>query len=103
MTEELAATDAYRRETTARVTDVKEEGIVLDRTVFYPRGGGQPGDTGTLQWDGGAATVTDTYKRGGVLFHVTEDESPAVGRRRRPNRTTRRTAWCRRRRPRSPR
>ncbi len=79
MTEELAATDAYLREATARVTDVREEGIVLDRTVFYPRGGGQPGDTGTLHWDGGTAAVTDTYKRGGVLFHVTEDESPAVG------------------------
>lgn len=49
----LFENDAYLRRTIARVTDSTEEGIVLDRTVFYPTGGGQPGDTGFLELDGG--------------------------------------------------
>jgi misacylated tRNA(Ala) deacylase len=79
MTEELAATDAYLRQATARVTEVRDEGIVLDRTPFYPRGGGQPGDTGTLQWEGGSVAITDTFKRGGALFHVPDGSPPPVG------------------------
>ena len=79
MTEELAATDAYATETTATVVDVTDDGIVLDRTVFYPRGGGQPGDTGTLEWDGGAVEITDTFKKSGTLIHVPDGEAPPVG------------------------
>lgn len=79
MTEELAATDAYLTETTALVVDVADEGVILDRTVFYPRGGGQPGDTGILEWDGGQVAVTDTYKASGRLFHVVEGSPPPVG------------------------
>lgn len=78
MTDELAARDAYLRETTATVTAVSDEGLELDRTVFYPRGGGQPGDTGHLVWDGGRVEVTDTFKRGS-LFHVVDGDPPAVG------------------------
>ena len=37
--------------------------------MFYPRGGGQPGDTGTISWDGGSVEVTDTFKRDGALLH----------------------------------
>jgi misacylated tRNA(Ala) deacylase len=79
MTEELAATDAYLRETEATVTEVREEGVVLDRTVFYPRGGGQPGDTGTLRWEAGSVAVTDTVKRSGVVLHVVDGEPPEAG------------------------
>jgi len=46
MTDKLYATDAYLETCDARVTDVTPLGIVLDRTVAYARGGGQPGDTG---------------------------------------------------------
>ena len=60
MTEELAPHDAYLRECAALVVAAAESGVVLDRTVFYPRGGGQPGDSGRLEWDGGVAAVTDT-------------------------------------------
>ena len=79
MTQELAATDAYLRETEAAVVEVRDDGIVLDRTVFYPRGGGQPGDTGRLNWDGGSVAVVDTVKRGGAVLHVVEGEAPAEG------------------------
>jgi misacylated tRNA(Ala) deacylase len=79
MTEELAAHDAYLRETDASVVAVEDDGIVLDRTVFYPRGGGQPGDTGTLAWEGGEVVIRDTCKRGGTLFHVPDGDPPAAG------------------------
>jgi misacylated tRNA(Ala) deacylase len=63
MTELLFRDDAYLRSCTARVVGVDERGIRLDRTVFYPTGGGQPGDCGTLRLaDGMAVTIADTVK-----------------------------------------
>lgn len=79
MTEELAATDAYLREAVGRVVARHEGGVELDRTVFYPRGGGQPGDTGTLSWDGGEAAVINTEKRNGILVHLIDGDLPGVG------------------------
>jgi misacylated tRNA(Ala) deacylase len=79
MTDEIAPRDAYATETAATVTGVNDEGVVLDRTVFYSRGGGQPGDTGVLEWDGGSVPVTDTYKRSGVVLHVVDGAPPPVG------------------------
>jgi misacylated tRNA(Ala) deacylase len=79
MTEELFATDAYAREMEAEVTEVRAEGLVLDRTVFYARGGGQPGDTGWLTWDGGRARVADTFRLGGVPVHAVEERAPPAG------------------------
>ncbi|MCJ7725764.1 MAG: alanyl-tRNA editing protein [Acidimicrobiia bacterium] len=79
MTEQLAAHDAYLRETAATVVEVRPQALVLDRTVFYPQGGGQPGDTGTISWDGGSVEVTDTYKRDGVLLHECGGELPVPG------------------------
>jgi misacylated tRNA(Ala) deacylase len=71
MTEDLFRHDSYLRECEARVVDVDDEAIVLDRTVFYPLGGGQPGDTGTVHWDGGSARVTDTrYGEGGAIRQI---------------------------------
>ncbi|MBB5690974.1 alanyl-tRNA editing protein [Roseomonas alkaliterrae] len=67
--------DAYLREATARVLAAGPEGVVLDRTVFYPRAGGQPGDTGVLRWAGGEMAVADTLKGpGDGVLHV-----PAAG------------------------
>lgn len=54
--------DAYARHCTATVLSVDERGIRLDRTVFYPTGGGQPGDTGILRFDGGELRIIDTVK-----------------------------------------
>lgn len=79
MTEELCSTDAYARTCEGTVTEVSEEGAVLDRTVFYARGGGQPGDTGVLRWEGGEVRVIDTVKQGGRLLHVVDGEPPPVG------------------------
>src|SRR4051812_45811555 len=63
MTEEVFREDAYRRETPARVTAVDAAGIRLDRTVFYPRGGGQAGDAGVLVLAGGEElAIADTIK-----------------------------------------
>ncbi len=63
MTEELFRGDAYLKSCEAAVLSAGPEGIVLDRTVFYPLGGGQPGDTGTLTLPGGGETaIADTRK-----------------------------------------
>ena len=79
MTEEIAAADAYARETEATVLESGDDGVVLDRTVFYPRGGGQPGDTGSLRWEGGEVRVTDTVRRDGRVLHVVDGEPPPAG------------------------
>ena len=76
-TDSLCAHDAYLSVTDATVTDSGEDGVVLDRTVFYARGGGQPGDTGTIRWEGGAVRVDDTVKRGGDVVHVLESGGAA--------------------------
>ncbi|BBK30840.1 misacylated tRNA(Ala) deacylase [Stella humosa] len=63
MTEQLFRDDAYLRECAATVIAADERGITLDRTVFYPTGGGQPGDTGTIRLaDGGEIAIVDTVK-----------------------------------------
>lgn len=62
MTQELFREDAYLRECAATVLHVSETGIVLDRTVFYPLGGGQAGDTGVLVLGGAELRIADTRK-----------------------------------------
>ena len=59
MVEELFRQDAYLKEADATVTALDERGVRLDRSIFYPTGGGQPGDTGLLRWDGGEARIVD--------------------------------------------
>jgi len=74
MTEQLFRDDSYLKECEATVTATTENGIVLDRTVFYPMGGGQPGDTGSIEWDGGSAAIVDTrYGEDGSIRHLTEE------------------------------
>ncbi|WP_353193196.1 alanyl-tRNA editing protein [Pandoraea pnomenusa] len=62
-TEALFRQDAYLRQCEARITHIDETGIMLDRTVFYPLGGGQAGDAGALVLaDGTRLTIADTRK-----------------------------------------
>jgi misacylated tRNA(Ala) deacylase len=63
MTEQLYLADAYRKSAPGRVVGHTEEGgIILDRTIFYARGGGQPGDSGTLDWSGGRIAIATAVK-----------------------------------------
>src|SRR4051812_41576769 len=82
MTQELFRQDAYLRETPATVVSVGEQGVVLDRSVFYPLGGGQAGDAGVLVLaDGSLLQVADTRKCKDGEGHVTGDIAhvPAPG------------------------
>ena len=77
MTEELFRGNAYLRTCEATVLRAGPDGILLDRTVFYPEGGGQPGDTGALALPGGGETViedTRTDRASGEHRHI-----PAAG------------------------
>ncbi|HEY3061477.1 MAG TPA: alanyl-tRNA editing protein [Chloroflexota bacterium] len=78
-TELLYATDAYLRSFNARVDSVDGDGVILDRTAFYPTGGGQPHDVGRLTWAGGTASVAEVRKQGGSVVHRLEGEMPQVG------------------------
>jgi misacylated tRNA(Ala) deacylase len=75
----MYSTDAYARSCAATVREVREDGLVLECTVFYARGGGQPGDTGVVRWDGGEVRITDTFKGGGEVVHAFEGEAPPAG------------------------
>jgi misacylated tRNA(Ala) deacylase len=83
MTDALCARDAYLRSCEATVVEVRDDGVVLDRTVFYARGGGQPGDSGVLRWVGGQCRVLDATKSGddGEIVHAIDpaDPPPPVG------------------------
>lgn len=72
--EEIAARDAYVAVAEGTVLEVTEDGLVLDRTPFYARGGGQPGDIGVIRWDGGEVRVVDTIRRRGRVTHLLEGE-----------------------------
>lgn len=69
-TEELAPQNSYLSTAEGHVLEVTDGGLFLDRTVFYARGGGQPGDVGSISWDGGSVEVIDTVRKDGKPFHV---------------------------------
>ncbi len=82
MTEELFRNDSYLKSCSAKVVAVEGNAVVLDRTVFYPNGGGQPGDTGYLITESGdKIEVVDTHKGEPGILHVTREDTelPQVG------------------------
>lgn len=79
MTEELFREDAYQKSCEATVVAMEENGVVLDRTVFYPTGGGQPGDSGMLaRADGTEVVIVDTRKVEGGIAHVPAEGAPVL-------------------------
>jgi len=77
MTERLYMEDAHLARASATVVAVGEAGIVLDRTPFYARAGGQPGDVGALRWEGGETPIADTIKgEGDDILHVPAPGAP---------------------------
>ena len=79
-TDLLYAADAYLRAFDARVVELLPDGgVILDRTAFYPTGGGQPHDLGTLSWGGGSARVVEVSKRGPLVVHRLEGNAPQPG------------------------
>jgi len=80
MTQLLHLSDSYLRQFEATVVAVAEGGVVLDRTAFYPQGGGQPSDTGIFRDEEGREyTVLKVQKVKGQVVHRLEEEPPAVG------------------------
>ncbi len=88
MTELLYQLDAYLKDFDATVTEVNADVVALDRTAFYPGGGGQPHDFGTLEVDGQTWQVVKVKKEGDKVWHTLSltptslpqgDGTPAVG------------------------
>jgi len=81
MTKLLYQTDSYLREFSATVTSVDAEAnaVALDRSAFYPGGGGQPSDSGTLAAGGQTYTVKKAKKRGADVWHFVDGDLPSIG------------------------
>jgi misacylated tRNA(Ala) deacylase len=82
MTELLYQTDSYVREFAARVVAAENGALELDRTAFYPGGGGQPADRGTIIWASAEKAVLRVNKVGDRVWHAVEADGtflPPVG------------------------
>lgn len=79
MTELIYETDSYAQTFEATVIEQVEGGVMLDRTAFYPGGGGQPNDVGTFSDGNQTWTVTLVKKVNGRPVHFIEGELPVVG------------------------
>ncbi len=75
MTELIYFEDCYVREFDAEVVEAENSRVILDRTAFYPEGGGQPSDTGKID----DARVKKVEKRNGEVHHILEGELPEEG------------------------
>ena len=77
MTEPLYLLDAYLRDAPGRVVGHTEEGgILLNQSVFYPTGGGQPGDSGKLTWEGGEIEIATSVRAGSDIVLVPAEPMP---------------------------
>jgi len=81
MTEMIYQTDSAVRSFEATVTavDAEQGAVALDRSAFYPGGGGQPCDLGWLTWDSGKVAVTKVKRFSGKVLHLLDGDLPEVG------------------------
>jgi len=79
MTELIYFSDCYVKEFKADVVQVDGNRVVLDRTAFYPTGGGQPCDTGTIAGEDGPARVVEVSKAGPDVLHALKGPMPEKG------------------------
>jgi misacylated tRNA(Ala) deacylase len=79
MSDNICYRDAYLRSVEARVLATDDADVLLDRTVFYPGGGGQPADGGWLRGGDRSWAVSGARKRGDDVWHVVDGISPEVG------------------------
>ncbi len=79
MTEALFRTDSYLKECNARITAIGPEGVELDRSVFYPEGGGQPGDSGHLRLANGREIAIATTRKGASADSILHVPAEAPG------------------------
>jgi misacylated tRNA(Ala) deacylase len=78
---ELFAVDAYTTEFDAKVAEVDADNhrVRLDRTAFYPGGGGQPYDVGTIETPAGTLTVESVRREAGAIWHTVDGDLPDPG------------------------
>jgi Ser-tRNA(Ala) deacylase AlaX len=79
MTELLYLQDSYLRNVGAMITAAEGSAVVLDRTAFFPGGGGQPADTGWLRWPGAESGVIGMRRDGEAVWHVLGGPTPPIG------------------------
>ena len=75
----LCYKDSYLKQCKSKVNEVNDYGVILDQTVFYPGGGGQPSDKGILKIDKNEFVVKNLKKIDGQIIHVIEGIKPNAG------------------------
>lgn len=73
MTRELFLEDSYKKAHHAKVTEIKEDKIILDETIFYPTGGGQPHDTGIIKQGNETLKVNNVQRENGQIVHYVDN------------------------------
>ena len=75
MTVELFRNDSYLKSYNSRITEILEDGIILDKTIFYPEGGGQPGDIGKILYNGKNIEIIGTRYQNKKIVHLIEENN----------------------------